>query len=94
MSTPDPHSTPRNSALLRFRRIMTRMAMVSLLVAIIAVVFVAWGDPGLHIHMLIATGLGVFLTVLLGTGLMSLAFLSSSSGHDSEAAQSHNKDDQ
>ena len=43
---------------------------------------VAAGDPGLHIHMLIATGLGVFLTVLLGTALMSLVFLSASSGHD------------
>ena len=94
MPAPDPLPSPRNSAVVRFRRIMTRMAIVSLLVAAIAVVVVAWGDPGLHIHMLIATGLGVFLTVLLGTALMSLVFLSSSSGHDSEAAQSHNKDDQ
>ena len=44
------------------------------------------GDSGFHIHMLIATGLGVFLTVLLGTGLMSLVFLSNSSGHDASAA--------
>ena len=94
MPAPDPLPTPRKSAVLRFRRIMARMAIVSLVTAMIAVALVAWGDPGLHIHMLIATGLGVFLTVLLGTALMSLVFLSSSSGHDSEAAQSHNKDDQ
>lgn len=92
MPAPDPLPAPRKSAVRRFRRIMTRMAIVSLLTAAIAVVLVAWGDPGLHIHMLIATGLGVFLTVLLGTALMSLVFLSSSSGHDSEAAQSHNKE--
>jgi hypothetical protein len=94
MPAPDPLPTPRKSAVLRFRRIMTRMAIVSLVTATIAVVLVAWGDPGLHIHMLIATGLGVFLTVLLGTGLMSLVFLSSSSGHDRDAAQSHSKDEQ
>jgi hypothetical protein len=93
MPAPDPLPTPHKSAVLRFRRIMTLMAIVSLVTAIIAVVLVAWGDPGLHIHMLIATGLGVFLTVLLGTALMSLVFLSASSGHDSAAAQSH-KDDQ
>jgi hypothetical protein len=37
--------------------------------------------------MLIATALGAGLTVFLGTALMSLAFLSSSSGHDDEAAK-------
>ena len=93
MPAPDPLPTPRKSAVLRFRRIMVRMAIVSLVTAVIAVLLVAWGDPGLHIHMLIATGLGVFLTVLLGTALMSLAFLSSSSGHDSEAAKFQTKDD-
>ena len=91
MPKPDPLPTPRKSALLRFRRIMMLMAIVSLLTAIIAVVLVAWGDPGLHIHMLIATGLGIFLTVLLGTALMSLAFLSSSSGHDASATGASNR---
>ena len=36
--------------------------------------------------MIIATALGVGLTVLLGTGLMTLVFLSASSGHDEQAA--------
>ena len=94
MPRPDPLSSLRASAIARFRRIMTRMALVSLLTAFIAVAIVAAGDPGLHVHMLIATGLGVFLTVLLGTALMSLVFLSSSSGHDSEAAQSQKKDEE
>jgi len=89
---PDPLPSPRASAIVHFRRIMNRMALVSLLTAIVAVALVAHGDPGLHIHMLIATGLGVFFTVLLGTALMSLVFLSNSSGHDSEAAQSQKKD--
>jgi hypothetical protein len=35
--------------------------------------------------MLIATALGIGLAVLLGIALMTLIFLSSSSGHDAEA---------
>jgi len=93
MPAPDPLPFTRKSAIARFRRMMQRMALVALLAAMVAVILVAWGDPEWHVHMLIATGLGVFLTVLLGTTLMSLAFLSSSSGHDSEAAQSQTKDD-
>ena len=34
--------------------------------------------------MAIAASLGVFLTVMVGTGLMSLVFLSAGSGHDEE----------
>jgi len=94
MPRPDPLPSPRASAIARFRRIMTRMALASLITAVIAVAIVAVGDPGLHVHMLIATGFGVFLTVLLGTALMSLVFLSSSSGHDNEAAQSRKKDEE
>lgn len=71
----------RPAATARFKRIMARMALVSLLAAVIAVIIVA-RDPDVPIHALIATGLGVGLTVLLGTALMSLAFLSSSAGYD------------
>jgi hypothetical protein len=56
------------------------------------VFIVARGEPGLHVHMLVATALGVGLTVLLGTGLMTLVFLSSSSGHD-ERANPHIRQD-
>jgi hypothetical protein len=34
------------------------------------------------VHMAIATGLGVFVAVLLAAALMGLVFLSSGSGHD------------
>ena len=43
--------------------------------------------------MLIATALGCGLTVLLGTALMSLVFLSNSSGHDAEAGRSIEKEE-
>ena len=72
----------------RFRRTMRWMALLSVIVAAIAVILVASGGNGIHVHMLIATALGVGLTVLLGTGLMVLSFLSASSGHDDEAGKS------
>jgi hypothetical protein len=60
--------------------------LLSIVIAAIAVVLVARGDRTVHIHMLIATALGIGLTVLLGTGLMTLVFLSADSGHDEAAA--------
>ncbi len=83
---PDPLPSPSHAMLSRFRRIMMWMALFSIVIAGIAVLLVARGDEGVHVHMLIATALGVGLTVLLATGLMSLVFLSSSSGHDDDAA--------
>ncbi|MEO5972946.1 MAG: hypothetical protein ABIP91_06250 [Sphingomicrobium sp.] len=73
---PDPLPTPRQALLRRFGRIMRLMALFSIAVAALAVVLVARGDEGLHIHMLIATALGVGLSVLLAGALMSLIFLS------------------
>jgi len=69
----------------RFWRIFRLLALLSIFIAALAVLLVARGDPATHVHMLIATALGVGLTVLLGTGLMTLVFLSSSSGHDEQA---------
>lgn len=86
MPEPDPLPSPRYSTLRRFWRIFRLLAFLSIVIAAIAVVLVARGDPATHVHMLIATALGVGLTVLLGTGLMTLVFLSSSSGHDEQAA--------
>ena len=84
MPLPDPIPSPRLSMLRRFRRIMKWMALFSMAVAATAVLLVARGDDGAHIHMLIATALGAGLSVLLAGALMSLVFLSSSSGHDDE----------
>lgn len=85
MPRPDPIPSPRGSALRRFRRVMRWMTLVSIASAAIAVWFVARGESEMKIHMLIATALGAGLTVLLGAALMTLAFVSSSSGHDEEA---------
>ena len=69
----------------RFWRIFRLLALLSIAIAAIAVVLVARGDSTVHVHMMIATALGVGLTVLLGTALMTLVFISSSSGQDDEA---------
>ena len=94
MPDPDPIPSPRHSTMRRFWRIFRLLALLSIIIAAIAVVLVARGDPTVHVHMLIATALGIGLTVLVGTGLMTLVFLSSSSGHDEEAAgRAPDKDD-
>ena len=38
----------------------------------------------LRLHMVIATVLGVFVSVLLGSGLFAAAFFSDKSGHDQD----------
>ena len=90
MPRPDPVPSPRSSLLRQFWRIMRLMAIFSVIVAAIAVILVARGEGEIRIHMLIATALGAGLTVLLGTALMTLTFLSSRSGHD-EQARHHDK---
>jgi hypothetical protein len=86
MPRPDPLPSPGQALLRRFWRIFRLLAVLAIVIAAVAVLIVARGDPSVHVHMLIATGLGVGVTVLLGTALMTLVFLSSSSGHDERAA--------
>jgi hypothetical protein len=94
MPRPDPIPSPRHSMIRRFVRIMRWMAAFAIVVAGIAVLLVAAGEESAPVHMLIATALGVGLTVLLAGALMSLVFLSSSSGHDDEAGASRGKEEE
>jgi hypothetical protein len=87
MPVPDLIPSPRHATVRRFWRILRVLALLSIVIAGLAVVLVMRGDPTVHVHMMIATALGVGLTVLVGTGLMTLVFLSSSSGHDEEASK-------
>jgi hypothetical protein len=84
---PDPVPTPRHALLRRFWRIFQLLALLSIVIAVIAVLLVTQGEKT-NINVIIATALGAGLTVLLGTALMTLVFLSADSGHD-EAAASH-----
>jgi hypothetical protein len=73
----------------RFWRIFRLLALLSIVIAAIGVILVTRGGGEIHASLIIATALGIGLTVLLGSGLMVLMFLSSSGGHDEEAGRSH-----
>ena len=51
MPDPDPIPSPRHSTMRRFWRIFRLLALLSIIIAAIAVVLVARGDPTVHVHM-------------------------------------------
>ena len=87
MPHPDPVPSPRGSMRRRFWRIFRLLVLLSAVIATIAVVLVTQGESEIHASLIIATALGVGFTVLLGTSLMTLVFLSADSGHDEAAGQ-------
>jgi hypothetical protein len=91
MPVPDP-IPPLGPLKRQFFKLMGWGALFSVAIAAIAVLLVARGDEIVHIHMLIATALGVGLSVMLGIALMSLVFLSSRMGQDADAADHQQKD--
>ena len=69
----------------RYRRMMGWMVLAAVVAVLLALIYLkSFGEP-VPLHMQIATILGVGLTMLVGTGLMGLVFLSSRSGHDEDA---------
>lgn len=94
MPRPDPIPGPPRAAIRRFRRALGLVALFALAVAILALVLVSSADAEWRIHMMIATGAGIFLTVLLAGALMLLVFASASSGHDEAAHHFDSKDDE
>jgi hypothetical protein len=82
---PDPVPSARHALMRRFWRIFRLLALLSIVIAAMAVALVIRGEGEVHASLIIATALGIGLTVLLGTALMTLVFLSASSGHDEEA---------
>ena len=71
----------------RYKQIMKWMALVALVAVLLSLIYLkSFGDP-VPVHMMIATAAGVGLSILVGTGLMGLVFLSSRSGHDEEAGR-------
>ncbi|MGN6123845.1 MAG: hypothetical protein ACTHOJ_12915 [Sphingomonas oligoaromativorans] len=93
---PKPDPTPQRRianphAWARYWRIMRWMTLLALACVVVALIYFKIGESPVPMHMVIATSLGVFLTVMVGTGLMSLAFLSSGTGHDEDAADPFDK---
>lgn len=78
-----------------FRRAIKWIVGIAVVTVVAALAFVA-SQTELTVHLVVATVLGVFFTVLLGMGLFSLAFFSDKSGHDdavTDATKSKNKTD-
>ena len=73
--------TDRAKALSDFKRIMAWIAVIAVLTVAAALTYLHL-TGGLELHMVIATVLGVFFSVLLGCGLFATAFFSDKSGHD------------
>lgn len=66
---------------------MAWIAVAAVLMVVGALTFLASVDA-LSTHAIIATVLGVFVSVMLGSGLFALAFFSDKSGHDDRVRSS------
>lgn len=79
---------PDESALAwsRYRQMMKWMALASAIAAALAVAWLKATSDSMPWQMVLATIAGVGLSVLLGTALMGLVFLSDRTGHDEAAS--------
>jgi RsiW-degrading membrane proteinase PrsW (M82 family) len=77
----------------RYWAIMRWMALLSVVTVLLSLIYLKSSGRPVPIHMLIATAAGVGLTMLVGTGLMGLLFVSNRSGHDEEADRGGRNDD-
>jgi RsiW-degrading membrane proteinase PrsW (M82 family) len=71
----------------RYWAIMRWMALLAITTVLLSLIYLERSGEPLPIHMVIATIAGVGLTVLVGTGLMGLLFVSNRSGYDEEAGR-------
>ena len=83
----------RQSARADFRRMMKWAVLAAIVMVGAAMLYLrATGD--LTPDMIIATVLGVFLSVLLGAGLMAASYFSAKSGHDREVGDAASRPDE
>ena len=79
-----PLDDPENAAYAwaRYRQIMRLLMLVTVATVAIAVGLLYAYKGAISVHFYIAVALGIAFTMLLGGGLMGLAFLSNGTGHD------------
>lgn len=70
----------------RYKSMMKWMALASAIAAALAVAWLKATSETMPWQMVLATVAGVGLSVLLGTALMGLVFLSDRTGHDEAAS--------
>jgi hypothetical protein len=79
-----PLDDPENAAYAwaRYRQIMKLLMAVTVATVALAVGLLYAFNGLVSVHFYIAVALGISFTMLLGGGLMGLAFLSNGTGHD------------
>ena len=77
----------RQAALANFKRMMKWITAIAALTVVAALGYLRLFGP-LDVDTVVSTSLGVFLSVLVGCGLMSAAFLSDKSGLDQQVTDS------
>ena len=83
----------RKKAEAEFWRMVRWIAGIGVLMAAGAIAYLA-ATGELYFHLVVATILGVFLSVLLGCGLFALSFFSDKSGHDQTVRDATTKQDE
>ena len=73
--------TDREQAAADFKRMIKWIALIAVLMVAGALAYLALTGE-MTADMVIATTLGVFLSVLVGSGLMAASYFSDKSGHD------------
>ena len=73
----------RTRAIADFKRILLWIILAAVLMVVGALTYLHF-TGGLTTHMVIATVIGTFFSVLLGCGLFAAAFFSDKSGHDQD----------
>jgi hypothetical protein len=79
-----PLDDPANAAhaWARYRRIMKLLMLATVITVAVALGLLFAFNGAVSVHYYIAAALGISFTMLLGGGLMGLAFLSNGTGHD------------
>lgn len=68
-----------------YKRLMKWMALAAIVTAGLSLAWLASQGTPMRLHLVIATIAGVGFSVLIGTALMGLVFLSNRAGHDDDA---------
>ena len=85
-------SNERQAARADFKRMMKWIVAAAVAMVIAALLYLhATGE--LSTHMVIATVIGVFLAVLLGSGLIAASYFSDKSGHDRDVRDATGRGD-
>ena len=77
----------------RYKRMMRWMVLLAAATAGLSLLWLKQSGAPLPLHLVVATIAGVGLTIVVGTGLMGLIFLSNRTGHDDDATYGEWNDD-